>query len=37
VVFGWSALGLVGTLMQIVYRMIELFRQIFAERRGMAT
>jgi methane/ammonia monooxygenase subunit C len=36
VVFGWSALGLVGTLVQIVYRMIELFHQVFVAERVKA-
>jgi methane/ammonia monooxygenase subunit C len=29
VVLGWSALGLVGVLLQVVHRMIELFRTIY--------
>jgi methane/ammonia monooxygenase subunit C len=30
VVLGWSALGLVGTLLQVVHRMVELFRVIYS-------
>ena len=37
VVLGWSALGLVGTLLQVVHRMVELFRVIYSAPAAAAT
>jgi len=36
VVLGWSALGLVGTLLQFVHRMVQLFRIIYAAPAAVA-